>query len=143
MPVSYTHLDVYKRQPALLWQENISVLKAARDFYSTDLDSVVVNDKETYDLLAATGDFSGEGQPKLELYEEKTPLFASFYAESKLEKALSQKVWLKSGGYLAVSYTHLDVYKRQVVGRPFRLSTIQLAMALSGIMPVNVTPFSS
>lgn len=82
----------YRKAPALLWQENIPVLKAARDFYSADLDSVVVNDKETYDLLVAMGDFSGEGQPKLELYEEKIPLFSSFYAESKLEKALSQKV---------------------------------------------------
>lgn len=61
----------YRKAPAFLWQENIPVLKAARDFYSADLDSVVVNDKETYELLAATGDFSREGQPKLELYEEK------------------------------------------------------------------------
>ena len=111
----------YRKAPALLWQGNIPVLKAARDFYSADLDSVVVNNKETYDLLAATGDFSGEGQPKLELYEEKTPLFSSFYAESKLEKALSQKVWLKSGGYLVVDQTEamttIDVNTGAFVGR--------------------------
>ena len=96
-------------------------MKAARDFYSADLDSVVVNDKETYDLLVATGDFSGEGQPKLELYEEKTPLFSSFYAESKLEKALSQKVWLKSGGYLVIEETEacvvIDVNSAKAAGR--------------------------
>ena len=111
----------YRKAPALLWQENIPVLKAARDFYSADLDSVVVNDKETYELLAATGDFSGEGQPKLELYEEKTPLLASFYAESKLEKALSQKVWLKSGGYLVIEETEacvvIDVNSAKAAGR--------------------------
>ena len=111
----------YRKAPALLWQENIPVLKAARDFYSADLDSVVVNDKETYELLAATGDFSREGQPKLELYEEKTPLFASFYAESKLEKALSQKVWLKSGGYLVIEETEacvvIDVNSAKAAGR--------------------------
>ena len=111
----------YRKAPALLWQENIPVLKAARDFYSADLDSVVVNNKETYDLLVATGDFSGEGQPKLELYEEKTPLFSSFYAESKLEKALSQKVWLKSGGYLVIEETEacvvIDVNSAKAAGR--------------------------
>ena len=67
------------------------------------------------------GDFSGEGQPKLELYEEKIPLFSSFYAESKLEKALSQKVWLKSGGYLVIEETEacvvIDVNSAKAAGR--------------------------
>lgn len=79
--------------------------EGSKGFYSADLDSVVVNNKETYDLLAATRDFSGEGQPKLELYEEKTPLFSSFYAESKLEKALSQKYGSKAAGYLVIEET--------------------------------------
>ena len=127
----------YRKAPALLWQENIPVLKAARDFYSADLDSVVVNDKETYELLAATGDFSGEGQPKLELYEEKTPLFASFYAESKLEKALSQKVWLKSGGYLVIEPTEaltvIDVNSGKYIGKKAARDTFRLINAEAAV----------
>lgn len=111
----------YRKAPALLWQENIPVMKAARDFYSADLDSVVVNDRETYAVLEATGDFCGQGQPALELYADKTPLFSSFYVESKLEKALSQKVWLKSGGYLVIEETEacvvIDVNSAKAAGR--------------------------
>ncbi len=99
----------YQKPPALIWQENTPVLQAARDFYSKDVDSFVVNDKAAYEMLLATGDFNGEEQPVLEWYQEKTPLFSAFYVESKLEKALEQKVWLKSGGFLVIEETEACV----------------------------------
>lgn len=111
----------YRKAPALLWQENIPALKAAKDFYSADVDTVVVNEKETYDLLQATGDFGHVGQPVLELYTQPIPLFANYYAESKLEKALSSRVWLKSGGYLVIEETEacvvIDVNSAKAAGR--------------------------
>lgn len=99
----------YQKPPALIWQENIPVLQAVRDFYSSDVDSFLINDGKAYEMLLATGDFNGEGQPLLEWYQEKTPLFASFYLESKLEKALEQRVWLKSGGFLIIEETEACV----------------------------------
>lgn len=99
----------YRKPPALLWQENLPVLKAARDFYAADVDTFVVNEKQAYEKLLQTGDFNGEGQPKLEYYQEDIPLFASFYLESKLEKALQKKVWLKSGGFLIIEETEACV----------------------------------
>lgn len=111
----------YRKAPALLWKENEPALKAARDFYTTDVDVFSVNDAETYAQLMATGDFDGEHQPKLELYEENIPLFSAYYAESKLEKALSPKVWLKSGGYLVIEETEacvvIDVNSAKAAGR--------------------------
>lgn len=111
----------YRKAPALLWQENIPALKAAKDFYSADVDVVVVNEKETYDSLQATGDFGDVGQPVLELYTQSIPLFANYYAESKLEKALSARVWLKSGGYLVIEETEacvvIDVNSAKAAGR--------------------------
>nr|WP_243423703.1 Rne/Rng family ribonuclease [Anaerotignum lactatifermentans] len=111
----------YRKPPALLWRENLPALKAARDFYAADVDSFVVNDKETYEKLLETGDFNGEGQPKLELYQDKIPLFSAFYVESKLEKALQQRVWLKSGGFLVIEETEacvvMDVNTGKINGK--------------------------
>lgn len=111
----------YRKPPALLWRENLPALKAARDFYAADVDSFVVNDTETYEKLLRTGDFHGEGQPKLELYREKMPLFSAYFVESKLEKALQQKVWLKSGGFLVIEETEacvvIDVNTGKINGK--------------------------
>lgn len=112
---------VYRKPPELLWRENLPALKAARDFYAADVDSFVVNDTETYEKLLETEDFNKEGQPKLELYQEKIPLFSAFYVESKLEKALQQKVWLKSGGFLVIEETEacvvMDVNTGKINGK--------------------------
>ena len=111
----------YKRAPALLWQESTFALKAVRDFYGADVDSFVVNDAQTYRQLKQTGDFDGQGQPKLVHYQEKTPLFATFFIESKWEKALAERVWLKSGGYLVIQETEacvvIDVNSAKAAGR--------------------------
>ena len=59
--------------------------------------------------------------PEISFYRDSRPnLFALYGLAGKLEEALLKRVWLKSGGYLvieptAVSYTHLDVYKRQLI----------------------------
>ena len=111
----------YQRAPALLWQESTFALKAVRDFYGADVDSFVVNDAQTYRQLKQTGDFDGQGQPKLVHYQEKTPLFATFFIESKWEKALAERVWLKSGGYLVIQETEacvvIDVNSAKAAGR--------------------------
>ena len=55
---------------------------------------------------------------RVKLYTKETPVFEEFGIQQEIDKGLRPKVWLKSGGYIvinhtAVSYTHLDVYKRQ------------------------------
>lgn len=111
----------YRMAPALLWQENEPALKAVKDFYGADVDSFVVNDHATYQRLQETGDFDGEGQPFLQWYEDGTPLFSAYYVESKLEKALSQKVWLKNGGFLVIEETEacvvIDVNSAKTAGK--------------------------
>lgn len=115
------HQSAYRKPPEMLWRENMPALKAARDFYSADVDVFVVNDAETYRKLMETGDFNKEGQPELELYQEKIPLFSAFFVESKLEKALQKKVWLKSGGFLVIEETEacvvIDVNTGKINGK--------------------------
>ncbi len=111
----------YRMAPALLWQENEPALKAAKDYYSADVDSFVVNEHTMYQKLKQTGDFDGKGQPSLQWYQEGIPLFSAYYIESKLEKALSQKVWLKNGGFLVIEETEacvvVDVNSAKTAGK--------------------------
>ncbi len=111
----------YRMAPALLWEEYEPALQAAKDFYGADVHSFVVNDHKTYQTLQETGDFNGAGQPALQWYQESTPLFSAYYVESKLEKALAQKVWLKNGGFLVIEETEacvvIDVNSAKTAGK--------------------------
>ncbi|WP_317855511.1 Rne/Rng family ribonuclease [Chakrabartyella piscis] len=100
---------MYQKPPLLLVEMNQPIAKAVRDFYGQGVEEFVLNDKESYELLLESDDFNGEHQPHLQLYEGKMPLFAEYMVESQSQKALEQKVWLKSGGFLVIEETEACV----------------------------------
>lgn len=78
-----------------------------RDGYDTSIQKIVTDDMELYEEIK---EYMTEYQPmdlnKLVLYEDKMISLTSVYSiETKLEKALQQRVWLKSGGYLVIEPT--------------------------------------
>lgn len=111
----------YRKAPALLLKQSVPVEKAVRDFYREEIDQFVVNNQEIYTQLLDTGDFNGERQPSLFLYQEKLPLFESFFVESQSQRALDEKVWLKSGGFLVIEETEacvvIDVNSGKAAGK--------------------------
>src|SRR5208337_1370603 len=44
--------------------------------------------------------YASEHPLRIELYRDKTPMFERFNVEREIEKTLSRKIWLPSGGYL-------------------------------------------
>ncbi|MDD4842772.1 MAG: Rne/Rng family ribonuclease [Anaerotignum sp.] len=111
----------YRKAPTLLLKQSLPVEKAVRDFYREDIDEFDVNNQEVYEQLLETGDFNGDKQPALLLYQEKLPLFESFFVESQSQKALDEKVWLKSGGFLVIEETEacvvIDVNSGKAAGK--------------------------
>lgn len=111
----------YTKAPSLLLRQSLPVEKAVRDFYREDIHEFVVNDEEVYKNLLETGDFGGENQPELRLYQEKLPIFEEFFVESQSQKALDEKVWLKNGGFLVIQETEacvvIDVNTGKAAGR--------------------------
>lgn len=111
----------YALPPALLLQESHPIRQAVRDFYAADVDEFVVNDEEVYSFLLETGDFGGEEQPALRLHTDRLPLFEAYFLERQSEKALEEKVWLKSGGFLVIEETEacvvIDVNTGKAAGR--------------------------
>ena len=138
--VSYTHLDVYKRQ--LLTQldssaDGIYKLTGEADSDLTQIQSVL---QGSGDLLTAASERITDTTAKLDEMEQS----GNF---SELESLISGDRSSIST-FLAVSYTHLDVYKRQpyaytVDGGPegeIQFENFNAASAEFAIHGVNVHP---
>ena len=109
------------KAPALLHAEQSLLYRIVRDLLMKDVDRVFVNDKKTYEELRDLADVMA---PKLKariLLKESEALFDRYDTESKIEKSLTRKVWLKNGGYLIIDRTEaltvIDVNTGKFVGK--------------------------
>jgi len=92
--------------PSLLYQElNIS-LRVLRDFVSEETTRVQVDSRETHEKMKMfASNYIAAALPKLEHYVGERPLFDLYGVEEEIERALSRRVDLKSGGYLIFDQT--------------------------------------
>lgn len=114
--------------PALLHRDAGLMYSAVRDLLTDDVDTVRVEGesalKELHDAVQL---LSPELEEKI-IPEKEGGLFRKFRVDSQAEKALSRRVWLKSGGYLVFDYaealTVIDVNTGKFVGRHSLSETI-------------------
>ena len=92
--------------PFLLYQElNIS-LCVLRDFVNESTTRILVDSLETYQRMAAFAqDYISSAVSRLEHYVGERPLFDLYGVEDEIERALSRRVNLKSGGYIIIDQT--------------------------------------
>lgn len=109
------------KAPKLLHEEQSLLFRTVRDLLMKDVDRVFVNDTEAYNKIR---DFADVMAPKLRpriLFKDSEALFDRYESESKIDRALSRKVWLKSGGYLIIdraeALTVIDVNTGRYVGK--------------------------
>ena len=108
--------------PGLVRADIGITLRAMRDFYTEDMEQIVVDSKTEYDKII---DFMKTYIPNvvynLKLYEEEQPIFDAFGIELDIKRALNNKVWLKSGGYIIIEETEalcaIDVNTGKYVGK--------------------------
>lgn len=104
--------DIVKKAPyqtcfSCMMKQKPEFLKVLQDVYTDRLEEIITDDKVLYELMQ---EFLKEHQPedfeKLRLYEDtQFPLSKCYSLEVKLEDALRERVWLKSGGYLIIQPT--------------------------------------
>lgn len=82
-------------------------LTALQNVYTDQLEEIVTDEPELYDEMQQyLQDYQPVDLPKLRFYEDKLlPLAKCMSLEVKLEEALQERVWLKSGGYLVIQPT--------------------------------------
>ncbi|MDA0713231.1 MAG: Rne/Rng family ribonuclease, partial [bacterium] len=119
--------DILKRQqllkaPTLIQPELDLILKCARDMTNEQLDKIVVDDAESFDKIKRFLKFlEPKLVDKLELYTDVEPIFEHYSLEAEITKAMSRKVWLRSGGYLVIDQAEalsaIDVNTGKFVGK--------------------------
>lgn len=98
---------VYRTRYSLLYEAPRGYLCDIRDGYDKLISKILTDEKQIYDQVSQ---YLANNQPsdlnKLELYEDEMLSLNQLYGiESKLQKALQERVWLKSGGYLVIEPT--------------------------------------
>jgi ribonuclease G len=92
--------------PQLLYQDLWLAQRVLRDMVSADTARVVIDSRENYQKLAAFAErYMPQVRSRLEHYTGERPLFDLYSVETEIEKALSRRVDLKSGGTLIIDQT--------------------------------------
>ncbi|HPM41511.1 MAG TPA: Rne/Rng family ribonuclease [bacterium] len=110
------------KAPSLIHAELDVLSRVVRDQFTPDVDRLVVDSKEAYrEICDFVESFMPKGRDRVELYEGSEPVFDAFGIEIEITRALGQKVWLKSGGYIIIEQTEaltaIDVNTGRFVGR--------------------------
>ena len=91
---------------ALIYQEHDLVIRSIRDYFTPDIQEVLIDHREVYrrarDFFQAV---MPRYQGRVQLYRDKKPLFARYQLEEQIEEIYSQKVELKSGGSIVIDPT--------------------------------------
>jgi len=108
--------------PAMVFQEADLSVRVVRDVFSADFERAIVDDEKQHHRLTSFFERTApELVDRVELYEDKAPLFERYGVTEVLEGTLSKRVDLPSGGYLLIDYaealTVIDVNSGSFVGR--------------------------
>ena len=111
-----------KVAPALLYADLDITLRSIRDFFTTDVDSLLIDDPVGHrKLLDFVKTFAPQLGDKISLYHEELPLFEAYNIEAEISRATEKKVWLRSGGYIIIESTEalsvIDVNTGRFVGK--------------------------
>ncbi|UCG13894.1 MAG: Rne/Rng family ribonuclease [Deltaproteobacteria bacterium] len=108
--------------PSLLYQELDITLRAVRDLFTQEVDKLNIDSQEEYEkILQFVETFLPSLKAHVQLYEGNEPIGDAYGIEIEVQRALSKKVWLKSGGYIVIEITEaltaIDVNTGRFVGK--------------------------
>lgn len=113
---------LYRTAGCLMMTVPAGWLQDIRDSRDDELDEILTDDKDIFDQLT---EFMHESCPslteRLRFYSDDYPLAKLYRLETELEQALSERVWLKSGGFLVIQPTEamtvIDVNTGKFIGK--------------------------
>ncbi|MBF0240788.1 MAG: Rne/Rng family ribonuclease [SAR324 cluster bacterium] len=115
--------------PALLHTDLDIIFRTIRDMLSREVRKFVVDNKNQFkDVQTFIKTYLPRYYSLLEYFTKNVPIFDHYGIESEIDRALGQKVWLKSGGYLIIDQTEaltaVDVNTGRFVGKESHEKTI-------------------
>lgn len=115
--------------PRLIHAEETLLFRTVRDLFTEDVEQFIINDGDYYNKVQAVVNIvAPEMKGKVTLYEKQENIFDVYDIESKIEKALERKVWIKNGCYLVIDETEaltvIDVNTGKYIGEDNLQETI-------------------
>jgi Rne/Rng family ribonuclease len=115
-----------KRGASFVHRDLNLVQRILRDQLSADFSNIRVDNESEY---AAIVEFINRFQPSLvsrvKLYSKDAPIFEEFGVQTEIDRALRNKVWLKSGGYIVIDQAEalvaIDINTGKYVGKSNKL----------------------
>ncbi|SES97149.1 ribonuclease E/G [[Clostridium] polysaccharolyticum] len=102
-----TQQEIHFTRFSLIEKGLPNYLADIRDFNQCQIDEIITDQKEIYEEIHAfLSMYQPEDLSKLAFYQDSMISMKNLYSiETKLQKALHKRVWLKSGGYLVIEPT--------------------------------------
>ena len=92
--------------PFLIYRESDSVVRALRDYLTSEIGEILIDDEATYNEAR---EFVEQVMPqnlkKLKHYVDPVPLFTRFQIETQIESAFAHSVNLPAGGSIVIDHT--------------------------------------
>lgn len=94
------------RAPTLLYREPDIVIRTIRDYFSSDVTRVVIDDEEEYeDALTYFREYMPDLVQLLERHRKREPIFHYYGIEKAISELFDLEVKLPSGGYITIEQT--------------------------------------
>jgi len=108
--------------PSLLHRDLDLITRTVRDYFSPDINTILVDNKDVYQTLRT---FIREMAPRhvhaLKLYKDNLPIFTRYQLEDQIDRIYSERVPLKSGGTIVINPTEalvsIDVNSGRCTGQ--------------------------
>lgn len=122
-------LEKEAKAPMPLHEDLSFIQRALRDITDEDVDQIVVDSKSAAKQAEKFIEkYIPHHQAKIKYYDSETPLFEHYSIDIEIERALSNQVFLKSGGSINVDQTEalvsIDVNTGKFVGKKTLEDTI-------------------
>ena len=111
-----------KSNPELLHKDLSISLRAVRDLFTREVDRLIIDSSEEYEnVMEFVLAFERRLRYSIVLYEGPESIFDAYGIEMEISRALHNKIWLKSGGYIVIELTEaltaIDVNTGSYVGK--------------------------
>jgi len=92
--------------PSTIYEEEDLIARAIRDFYSKDIDSIIVDGDKAFEAAKKYAKKISSAHVKnIVKYKGKIPIFHHYNIEKYLNSIFEPRIELKSGGYIIISPT--------------------------------------
>ena len=107
--------------PYLAYRDEETPNQVIRDLLTNEISNVYIDCKKTYNkIYTYLKETNKKHLNKLSYYKKKGSIFQVHDIENQIQKSLKIKVWLKSGGHLAIEHTEamvvIDVNSGRFIG---------------------------